>query len=159
MKQKKLLWGAVLFSGVALACTDYGVVGELFIGNVDSREDVAEELMEDFGSQFGPDTRIEAAVRFVLRSGGITVGTFTMPLVKQCGETLAEAYEAQVSAASSGGGGPIGEFAGSGNGAGLGEQCIYMPGRTATVEVVGPDGKVVSSSSSFVPGTEFCMGV
>jgi hypothetical protein len=135
------------------------VVGELFIGNVNSRDDVAEELMEDFGDRFGPDTRVEAAVRFILRPGGITVGTFTMPIVKQCGETLAEAYEAQVSSASSGGGGPIGDIAGPGNGAGLGEQCIYIPGRTATVEVVGPDGRVVSSSSTFVPGTEFCMGV
>lgn len=156
--KKKLLWSALLFSGVALACTDYGFVGELFIGDVSSRADVAEELEEDFGDQFGAGTRVEGVVRFILKAGVYTVGTFSMPIVKECGETLAQAYEAQVAANDAGsGGGLIGDL-GDGGLYGPSEQCIYIPGRTATVEVIGPDGKVVASETTHVPATTFCMG-
>jgi len=110
MKKTNILAGLLLVSAGAWACTNYEFVGELFIGTVDSRADVAEELQEQYGDQFPEGTRVEASVRFILRSGGITVGTFNMPIVKECDETLEEAYEAQISTTPPGGGGSGGGY-------------------------------------------------
>lgn len=104
MKGKYFLFGCLMGSAVAIACTDYGHVGELNVGMVDSRDDVGEELMEDFGDRFPAETRIEAVVRFQLRAGGLPIGTFNMPLVKQCDETLEEAYAKQIDSNSTAGG-------------------------------------------------------
>jgi len=116
MRRKFLIAALMLTTGIAIACTNYEFVGELHVGSVSSRDDVGEELMEDFGDQFPVGTRIEAVVRFQLRINGVTIGTFSMPLVKECDETLEEAYAEQIDEDSTSGTG------GAGSGGG-----IYTP--------------------------------
>ncbi|MFY2764299.1 hypothetical protein [Arenimonas sp. MALMAid1274] len=111
MKKNKVLLGLLFVSAVAWACTDYEFVGEVNVGTVDSRDDVAEALQEQFGDDYPEGTRVSMVVRFILQPGTTPLGTFSMPLTKECDEKLDEAYEAQIAInttpTGSGGGGSI----------------------------------------------------
>ena len=128
------------------------------IGDVADREDVAEELEEKFGHEYPVGTKMNGIVRFIFKPAGKPLALISMPIYKECDQTLAEAYEAQVASASTGGGGWIGEIAGPGNDGGpAGQQCVTIPGRFAEVEVLDDDGNVVSTSFEYVPGRDVCF--